>query len=461
MTATPRLALLLVHLDRHDGRPLSVQLADQVRDLIADGALATGDRLPSSRSWARDLEVSRSVVAQGYDQLLAEGWLRSARGSGTFVAPSTPAARRRARVVPRVRRSRRLMLMDTGTPYVDPRHESGWRRAWRDVSVSRPPETYADDGGLIALRAALCAHLARTRGLEVTTERLIITAGTTDGWRQLLAALDPGPVAIEDPGYRAAVEIARVSGRRVVDLRVLPEGPAADLDLAALSDDVRAAFVTPAHQHPLGLTMSAQARSGLLEWAARSGGVVVEDDYDSEFRYDVAPPPALASVDPERVVYLGTASKSVAPGLRLGWLAGPQEIVDRIVRRRRRNHDSPAWPSQHAYQVMLRDGHVDRLIRSARNTYAERSARITERLHHAGLDHLLAAPIAGMYVTLELEPERAAEVSRAAVAAGYELPGLEDYSRSAARHGVVLGFAGCTDDQLDEVLGVVVDTLTR
>lgn len=453
-------AVLPVVLDREDQRPLGVQLANQVRQLITDGTLAGGDRLPSTRALARDLGVSRAVAAQGYDQLLAEGWLRGAQGSGTYVAHATHAVAPGARRQSPSELDRELVVMETGTPFVDPRHDAGWRRAWREVSVSRPPEGYADDGGLHSLRESLCTHLARTRGLDVAPERLIVTAGTTDGWRQLLAALDPGPVAIEDPGYRSAVEIARVSGRPLIDLPVRPGAKGAGtLDLDALDHNVRAAYVTPAHQHPLGLTMSAQVRIALLQWATASGGVVVEDDYDSEFRYDVAPLPALASLNPEHVVYLGTASKSVAPGLRLGWLTGPQELVDRILARRRRNHDSPAWPSQVAYQVMLREGHVDRLIRSARKLYGERSGRITKRLADAGLQHLLPEPIAGMYVALELSPEQAAKVTDASLAAGYQLPTLDDYSRTTPRHGVVLGFAGCTDEQLDEVLDVIVATL--
>ena len=174
------------------------------------GTLARGDRLPSSRALAADLGVSRAVAEQAYEQLLAEGWLETRHGAGTFVASAGGGAAggraARRRTAPR---AAALVRLDAGTPWIDPRHAAGWRRAWREVSTARPPRGYDDPRGLPELRAALAEHLARTRGLAVDPDEVVVTAGTTDGLRHLLAALPPGPVAVEDPGYRAAVETVR------------------------------------------------------------------------------------------------------------------------------------------------------------------------------------------------------------------------------------------------------------
>jgi GntR family transcriptional regulator/MocR family aminotransferase len=274
---------LPVRLDRTLPGPLGVQLADRVRELVLGGTLTLGDRLRSTRALAAELAVSRSVTEQAYEQLLAEGWLEARRGAGTFVASSgrtRPAAARRRESAP----GRELVRLDAGTPWIDPAHAAGWRRAWREMSTARPPRGYDDPRGLPGLRAALADRLGRTRGLAVHPDEVVLTNGTTDGLRHLLAVLPPGPVALEDPGYRAAVETVRGSAREVRDLPAT--APVTDLR------GIAAAYVTPAHQHPLGRVMPGADRVALLEAARTAGALVVEDDYDSEFRYDVAPVPA-------------------------------------------------------------------------------------------------------------------------------------------------------------------------
>jgi len=440
---------LPLDLDRTDSRPLGVQLAGQIRDLALRGTLQVGHRLPSTRSLAAELGVSRGVTEQAYDQLLAEGWLEARRGSGTFVAatahPVRPAVRR---TPPPARPTTTLVRLDSGTPWIDPRHRDGWRRAWREVSAATPPAGYPDPAGLPELRSAIATHLARTRGLTVTADDVVITAGTTDGLRHLLAVLPAGPVAIEDPGYRAAALVAEGTGREVVDLPIGSEG-------ADASGVTRAAaiYVTPAHQHPLGITMSATARVRLLDDARRLDAMVVEDDYDSEFRYDVAPLPALATLDPDWVVYLGTASKSVAPGMRLGWLVAPRAVVPAVNELRSRTHDLPSWPAQRAYLAMLRDGHVDRLIRSARSVYAARGAAIAAALPG------VTGPVAGMYVAVQLSTVQTRSAIAAARAAGFELPSLRDYTRSDRRAGVVFGFGGLKEEEFARALEAIAAAL--
>lgn len=454
---------LPVELRRDVAEPLGVQLARQVRQLAANGVLAAHTRLPSSRALAAELSVSRSVVEQAYDQLQAEGWLTSVRGAGTYLADLPSSTSRPSATAHRSSegsRSHRLLSLDTGTPWQDHRVSLGWRRAWREVSVARPAQGYPDPAGMAELREEVSAYLARRRGVRRTPDEVVITSGTTHAWALLLDVLDRrGSVAIEDPGYRAAVAVAADAGFGVVDVPVDVFG----LDVAALAavgrDDVQAVYVTPAHQHPLGVSLSASRRVALLEEAGRRSAYVVEDDYDSEFRYDVAPLPALASLDPRQVVHLGTVSKVLHPAVRLGWLAADRALVRRLVERRAARHDHPSWPLQQAVLTMMREGHLDRAVRSARRIYAERSAVVTRRLAAVLAGQSVGS--AGMYVTAELSASMASDAVAAAGAAGFLLPSLADYCRSCDRHGIVLGFGGVSDTELRRALDAVESGLRR
>lgn len=438
---------LPVTLDRSAPGSLGVQLAGRIRDLVVAGTLARGDRLPSSRALAAELGVSRSVTEQAYEQLLAEGWLEARRGSGTYVA-ATGAARAAVPHRPRAPAEPPLVRLDAGTPWIDPRHAAGWRRAWREVSTARPPRGYDDPRGLPELRALLADRLARTRGLAVDPDELVVTNGTTDGLRHLLTALPAGPVAVEDPGYRAAVETVRGAVREVRDL------PA--LETVTVLAGAVAAYVTPAHQHPLGRVLPGPDRVALLDAARRAGAVVVEDDYDSEFRYDVAPVPALASLDRERVAYLGTAAKSVAPSLRLGWLVPPPDLLDRINARRVVTHEGAPWPVQRAFLALLRDGYVDKVVRAARRVYADRAPRVAAALAPYAEP---AGPVAGMYSTWLLPETDALRAQDAARRAGFGVNLLSGYCRTATLSGLVVGFGGVTDDELDRALAALTSAL--
>ncbi len=438
---------LPLRLDRAGTSPLRSQLTDQIRMIVTSDAATVGDRLPSSRALAADLGISRALAEQAYDQLVAEGWLEGRQGSGTFVA--TSGSRRSTRVQRLTRRpGRGAIRLDTGTPWIDPRHAAAWRRAWRDVASATPPRGYDDPRGLPELRSELASYLGRARGLPADPDEIVVTNGTVDGLRHLLAALPDGPVGLEDPGYRAAAEAIRRGGREIVDLPAL--GPHTDLR------DAAAVYVTPAHQHPLGPVMSGPDRLTLLASARAAQALVVEDDYDSEFRYDVAPVPALASLDRERVAYLGTASKSVLPSLRLGWLVPPTQLLEPVNRIRDATHDAVSWPVQRAFLSLLRDGYVDRVVRSARRVYAARAPRVAAALAPYGE---IAGSVAGMYATVLMPVDRAARAHQIALAAGFDVPLLADYCRTQVLGGLIVGFGGCTDDDLDRALAVLAAAL--
>jgi GntR family transcriptional regulator/MocR family aminotransferase len=450
---------LPVSLDRSASLPLTAQLAASVRSSVQRGALRSGERLPSTRALAVDLGVARGVVAEAFDQLVAEGWLVGVRGAGTYVAPGVDVAaggaRRAKAAAPIAEPAAPVVRLDSGTPWIDDRLRAGWRRAWRRVATARMPPGYTDPRGLPELRAALADHVARHRGVECAVDDVMITSGTAHGLRLALETLPRGPVAIEDPGYRAAVATATATGHAIVDVPVDDEGIDVD-SLRAARDAVCAVYVTPAHQHPLGHAMSAARRVALLAEARRRGALVVEDDYDSEFRYDVAPLPALAQLDRARVVYLGTASKTLGPGLRIGWLVGPRRLVADVARRREVQHDCPPWPAQAALLSMLEEGHLTRLVRAARRQYARRSQLVRAALAPFGE---VAGGAAGMYVALELSAAIARRVARRALAEGVEAPLLADYCRTARRAGLVLGYGGVADEELDRALDVLVRAL--
>lgn len=459
--------ILPLSLVRHSGIPLVAQVANRVRELVSTGVLGPGDRVPSIRSLAADAGLARGMVEDAYDQLIAEGWLTARRGAGTYVAQvghlrvaATAGATTAAQALPPASAGSAHpgpVRFDTGTPWTDPRHDAGWRRAWREVSAAHIPSGYPDPAGVPDLRVELAGYLARTRGLLCSASEVVVTGGTAHGFSLLLDVLGPGAIAIEDPGYRAAVSVAEQAGRPVVDVPVDAEG-IDERVLRSSSADIRAVYVTPAHQHPLGITMSAGRRIALLAEAERRAALIVEDDYDSEFRYDVAPLPALAALDRDRVIYLGSASKSVHPGLRVGWLVAPPELVAAMVNRRAARHDHPSWPVQRALLTMLREGHVDKLVRSARQVYSGRSEIVVRALEPYGK---IVAPAAGMYVTLQLPGPIAEAVRDECWRAGFALPSLADYSRSSGLTGLVIGFGGVADDELSRALDALTTALHR
>ncbi|MGC4936792.1 PLP-dependent aminotransferase family protein [Kribbella sp. DT2] len=445
-------------VDRAAGVPLHLQLAEQVRAAIRDGRIQAGHRLPSTRDLSREVEVSRAVAQAAYDQLHAEGWIEGRAGSGTYVAdvvPLPPATVERAR--PHQPPEPHLLTLRPGIPFIATTPDPGWRRAWREVSAQTPPRGYADPAGLPELRQALAEHVGRVRGIACGPENLVLTNGTVHGLRLLLdTTLAPGDrIAMEDPGYVNAAKAARSHGLDVVDVPVDADGMRVD----ALVDDVAAVYVTPSHQYPLGGRLPVARRNELIRWARRTGATLIEDDYDSEFRYDVAPLPALAQLDLDRVVHLGTLSKMLSPSLRLGWLVASTTVVDRIAAYREEASDWPAWPMQAALLAMLRDGYLDQLVRRSSRLYAERRNLTCRLLAPYGR---VVGQDAGLHITLLLPDHVDDQVLAAkARAAGVAVAPLADYRRTIqGPPGLVIGYATPSDEDLVTALKILVDLLS-
>ncbi len=481
-------ANLPVVVDRADGDSLAAQVSAQVRAAVTDGVLHAGDRLPSTRDLAATLGVSRTVVTTAYASLFAEGWLEGRHGSGTYVADVAPAPAP-ASATPDVwptqppmtgiaghtsgtpqppAQGPQLIELRPGIPWAAGIDPAAWRRAWRHAGT-QPPSPWPDPHGLPELRAELAAYLRRSRALRVSPADVLVTRGVSGGLALLAAALlKPGDKAgVEEPGYPAAREVLTRAGAQVVPCRVDAHGVVPE----ELPGDLRLLYTTPAHQYPLGGRLPVGRRQALTAWARAAGAVVVEDDYDSEFRYDVGPLPALYSMDPEVIVYLGTASKALTPAFGAGWLLASPALVDRVARLRPNLGERVPEPVQHALLALLASGDLERHIRRMRLEYARRRAAIVEVLappaaaagHPRRPPHRLLGDTAGLHVVLELPaglpPEQVvAEAARKGV-------GLHELDRYFAGpptvSGLILGYGATPLTQVRRAAAVLATLLTE
>ncbi|HEX4817441.1 MAG TPA: PLP-dependent aminotransferase family protein [Nonomuraea sp.] len=433
---------LPVSLSRKSGEPLTAQLADWLRRAMLAGALAPGERLPSTRALAAQLQVSRTVVTEAYQQLYAEGWLDGRHGSGTFVADmEAPTPPRETPPLPRppVTRAAAGIDLTPGEPWVRDYDRAAWRRAWRKAA-DLPPAADPDPYGLPRLRELLADHLRRARGMAVGPDNILVTRGTGNGLDLCaLALLGPATRAgVEDPGYHVARTVFEARGAEVVPCPVDEDGVIVD----GLPADLRLLYTTPAHQYPLGGRLPIPRRERLLAWARRTGATVVEDDYDAEFRYDVAPLPALYGLDPSRVVLLGTLSKTLSPDVGVGWLVGDPELVARIAGLRRTVADRTSGPVQQAVATLLERGDLDRHLRRMRLEYARRRAAVVEIL---GPVCRLRGDTAGLHVLAELPASVVPAVVAGALERGVRLDStLRDHHGRERLHGLVIGYGSAS-----------------
>ncbi|MGN2635842.1 PLP-dependent aminotransferase family protein [Nocardia takedensis] len=408
-------------LDRTRAEPLSVQVADGLRAAAGSGVLRVDDRLPSSRALARRLGVSRTVVAAAYDQLHAEGWITGRHGSGTYLttAPAPPPAPPGRGPEPEIAAD--LLDLFPGAPCVEAIDRAAWRRAWRAAADIAPP-TRKDRGGEVDFRAAVSEHLLRHRGLGAGADTVVLaTAGTSSAVGELAAALlRPGDtVALENPGYPRAAGALEAAGATVLPIPVDAHGLRVDL----LPDGLSAVYCTPAHQFPLGARMPAARRVELVEFARRTGVLVIEDDYDGELRYDTAPLPLLAAMAPDVVVHLGTTSKILSPALGVGWLVAAPRVAEAVLEHRSRTGTGPSPAGQRVLIEFARTGDLSRHLRRLRRLLPPRRELLVSALRAHGLDFL--GDDAGSHLVVPL-PSREAEgrVVAAARSAGLAMDGL-------------------------------------
>ena len=466
----------LVLLDPSASPPLYRQLYEELRRAIGDGRLRAGARLPAARTMARELDLSRNTVDQAYEQLHAEGYLERHPRRGTFVARQTPELELRGpRLVGdgglrRAPTSRALSIRGSaiaavtipagvntaapprafrpGVPAVDAFPVALWTRLsachWR--TVGRRHLTYGHSAGHPLLRQAIAEHLRTTRAVRCTPDHVVITGGSQQGLALAVRLLlDAGEtVWLEDPGYIGARAALIAGESRIVPVPVDDEG--LDVTLGErLAPDARMAVVTPSHQHPLGVTMSVERRLALLGWAQRADAWIVEDDYDGELLYHGRPLPALQGLDrDDRVIYLGTFSKTLFPALRLGYAVVPPALAEAFALGRLIADRHSSVAEQAVLAAFIAGGHYARHVRRMRALYAARQNALLEALTPFA-DILEPAPArSGLNVLAWLPPgvdDR--EIARLAADAGIEVMPLAPFAQlPTARGALILGFGG-------------------
>jgi GntR family transcriptional regulator/MocR family aminotransferase len=417
-----------LHLDLSGTRVRSA-LESALRDAIRDGRLHPGTRLPSSRALAADLGVARNTVAEVYSQLVAAGWLTAQTGSGTSVA--TRAAAAGAAGGARTTAARRLRYdLRPGEPDVSsfPRRE--WLAAARKALAAAPDHVlgYGDPRGLPELRTALAEYLARARGVVTDPDRVLICSGYAAGLGAVgraLRATGARTIAVEEYGHQLHRDIITAQG---LDLRLLPID-----DRGAQVGEADVAVLTPAHQFPLGMTLDPRRRRAFID----RGGIVVEDDYDGEFRYDRQPVGAMQALAPDRVIYAGTASKSLAPGVRLAWMVVPPQLADAVIAELA---GGPSAIDQLTLAEFITHGEYDRHIRRVRLAYRRRRDRLVTALLGLGLE--LTGISAGLHAVVNIRTPRLSRIESSAREHGLALDSLDVYAARADpdRSGLVIGY---------------------
>jgi GntR family transcriptional regulator / MocR family aminotransferase len=425
-----------LHLELSGTRPRAA-LEAALRDAVRSGRLAAGTALPASRVLARDLGVARNTVAEAYGQLVAEGWLSARHGSGTWVAERAgQAAAARGAAGPAVVRASRYDLRP-GVPDVTAFPRAAWLAAARRALAVAPADQlgYADPRGLEVLRVALAEYVGRARGVTTTPDRIVVCGGFAQGLELLCEvqrAAGRRTLAVESYGHTGHRQIATRAGMRVTELPVDERGAV----VTSLGAAAGAVLLTPAHQFPLGAALAPERRRQVVGWANRTGGVVIEDDYDGEYRYDRQAVGALQPLAPEHVVYAGTASKSLAPGLRLGWLALPERLAAEVAAAKRAAGRLSSSLDQLALAELISSGGYDRQVRRARLAYRRRRDRLVSVLAREVPAVRVTGIAAGLHVLVRLPAGLSEQdVINRAAARGLTLQGLT--TSQAGEHGTV------------------------
>jgi GntR family transcriptional regulator/MocR family aminotransferase len=486
------------------------EVVARVRGMVHDGTLREGDPLPSTRMMAAELGVARGTVVAAYDQLDGEGYLRTRHGAVARIAAGVHGPASRAPGAPgasvpdaSAAPGDRLDEVSTGAgpagtfapgaraysasaPLVDCRPgipavtaipQRDWRAAWRAAAAAPLRNAIAEPLGSTDLRAQVVAQLGLSRGFSTSVDRVVVTAGTSEALSLVTEAmrglLGRAPVvAVEDPGYRTGHRAITSAGGSLVGVPVGADG--LDLDALEAAGPVDAVLVSPTHQYPLGSVMPVARRHRLLSWAAATGTVVVEDDYDSEFRHRGAPVPALAALDAEGVVlHVGGFSKTLDPRLRCAYVVLPvapgaagataagARVAGAVVAARRARGAVVAEPVQAALTHLLRTGALRRHLGRVRRDYTHRRARIAARLGHvAGLE--ARALNGGLHAVVTWPgPTTGAEITGRMADAGVLVSSLEEYGLApgSTPAGVVLGYGAVTLPELDRALGALIDAV--
>jgi GntR family transcriptional regulator/MocR family aminotransferase len=452
---------LVIELERDGADALHRQIATSLRERIRTGTLPGGVALPPSRSLAAQLGVSRGVVVEAYAQLVAEGYLTSRSGGYTHVAPAaqtpgpTPPQTNEPDLsgAPWSRASRPAVDFGYGRGNLAAFPRTAWLRSARRALTEAPDERlgYLDGRGAVELRTALAGYLNRVRGTRADPETILITNGYAQAVSLLmgvLAARGAKTLAVEDPSaIDDARPMAEALGMEIVGVPVGEDG----VSVAAVADlHADALVLTPSHQWPTGGVLSPEARTAVLEWARRTGALIIEDDYDAEYRYDRAPVGAMQGVDPERVAYAGTASKTLAPGFRLGWAILPDDLIEPFAEAKLLSDRGSPILDQLTFADFIERGEFDRHLRRMRPVYRTRRDALLAAL----AEHLPDVEPAGIAAGLHLVAWLPADVDEAAVIEaaaneGVAVAGVTPYRLApGTRGGLIFGYSNLSEREI-------------
>ncbi|MET9645686.1 PLP-dependent aminotransferase family protein [Streptomyces syringium] len=466
--ATPPPGGADLHLDLTGPGGVRANLIRALRDAVRTGRLAPGTRLPSSRSLAVDLGLARNTVADAYGELVAEGWLTARQGSGTRVAQrATPRAPERRATPPRPP-ARPTYDLRTNSADVSAFPRAAWLSAARRALAKAPNEAlgYSDGMGRPELRAALADYLARARGVRTDPGRIVVCAGYMQGLALLSRALRQRGVrelGVEEYGLWFHRDVIARAGLRGRPLRVDERG--ADVGELGAHRNVRAVLLTPAHQFPTGAPLHPDRRSAVVDWASRTGGLILEDDYDGEFRYDRQPVGSLQGLGPEHVVYCGTASKALAPALRLGWLVLPEYLVGDVLALKRTGEWGSGALDQLTLAEFITSGAYDRHVRAMRLRYRRRRDQIVAALAEHAPHVRVTGIAAGLHAVLELPPGTERTTLQAAAWDGLALEGLSRFRHpdapgaTDAPEALVVAYGTAADHAFPAVLDALLRSL--
>jgi GntR family transcriptional regulator / MocR family aminotransferase len=441
------------------GAGLRAGLTGALREAVRSGRLTPDAVLPASRTLAADLGVSRSTVTQSYAELVAEGWLTARQGSGTRVARRAEA---RPAAAPARRRPTEGLLPGSADFAEFPR--AAWLAAARRALAVAPHSAfgYGDPAGRIELRTALAEYVARVRGVTAEPDRIVICAGFHHGLTLVARALrarGARAVAVEAYGLDLYRELLTGAGLAIPPLPVDEQGARVG-DLAGAG----AVLLTPAHQFPTGFALSAERRTAVLDWARTTGGLILEDDYDGEFRYDRKPVAALQGLDPERVVYFGTASKSLAPALRVAWVVVPGHLLADVAAAKGRV-EVVSVLEQLTLAEFIGSGGFDRHVRARRLSYRHRRDQLIAALARSAPGVRVTGMSAGLQAVLELPAGTEGEALRAAARRGLMVSGMAEFRHpgldrpAAGPDALVVNYSAVSDSAWDSVLTALCEVL--
>jgi len=486
---------LLIPLDRALSAPLRDQLYSGLRLAILDGRLTTGSRLPASRTLAVTLGISRFTVDDAYTRLIGDGYLFTRHGSGTFVAfahQSNPESGRESQSDPdrdsnrgwskwsdRVTAATRATTpshfrysFTQGVPALDPFPFALWRRCQAHAGQELTPDLYGYGSarGYQPLRQAIQTYLARSRMLRTSVDQIVITSGAQQALDVVFRLfVDPGDaIVIEEPSYPTARNLMTAAGARLIPIGVDGDGLKSD-ELTQVREPAKLIYVTPSHQFPTGGVLPLNRRRMLLEWARSTGTLIVEDDYDSEFRYGQRPIEALAALDeslpgPGSVIYLGTFSKVLFPAVRLGYVVLPPDLVDRFLAAKALTDRHPPTIEQATVAKFIQAGHFERHMARMRRIYASRQIAMLTALdrYFGGSAHRDAASTAAglhMLVNFDVDYDEAEMMRRATLASILIEPASPCYLSPPARTGALLGYAVMNEADIDQGIKALAKSL--